>query len=37
MGILTFDMTCPHCLREKAVLEGWAENRVNNSELNSCA
>lgn len=33
MGILTFDMTCPHCLREKAVLEGWAENRVNNSEL----
>lgn len=27
MGILTFDMTCPHCLRENAVLEAWAEIR----------
>jgi len=29
MGILTFDITCPHCLRENAVLEGWAELRIN--------
>ncbi|PQX95831.1 hypothetical protein C5930_11095 [Cronobacter sakazakii] len=29
MGLLSLNTTCPHCLRENAVIEGFAEKRVS--------
>jgi thiol-disulfide isomerase/thioredoxin len=37
MGILTFNLSCPHCLRENAVLEAFAELQVNNSNKSNIA
>lgn len=31
MGLLSLNITCPHCLRENAVVEGFAEKRVGES------
>lgn len=30
MGLLSLNITCPHCLRENAVIEGFAEKLVGN-------
>ncbi|MBT0318589.1 DUF4145 domain-containing protein [Morganella morganii subsp. morganii] len=30
MGMLSFDATCPHCLRENAVLQAFGENKKSN-------
>ncbi|HHN8583776.1 DUF4145 domain-containing protein [Providencia rettgeri] len=32
MGMLSFDVTCPHCLRENAVLQAFGENRKSGDE-----
>ncbi|MCG7388710.1 DUF4145 domain-containing protein [Pantoea sp. ACRSB] len=37
MGILTFDITCPHCLREKAMLEAFAEKAIDNGPFTNVA
>uniref|UniRef100_A0A3B0MML9 Uncharacterized protein n=1 Tax=Arsenophonus endosymbiont of Trialeurodes vaporariorum TaxID=235567 RepID=A0A3B0MML9_9GAMM len=31
MGMLSFDIACPHCLKDNAVLEGFSERRRNNT------
>ncbi|MEQ4914240.1 DUF4145 domain-containing protein [Morganella morganii] len=31
MGMLSFDVTCPHCLRENAVLQAFGENRKSDN------
>ncbi|EOB0127755.1 hypothetical protein ACIPZL_004219, partial [Escherichia coli] len=28
MGLVSFDITCPHCLKERAVIEAFAENKL---------
>ncbi|XUV83534.1 DUF4145 domain-containing protein [Enterobacter sp. TMH.L2] len=33
MGILTIDINCPHCLRENAVIQAFAEKRKGNSSI----
>ncbi|MDE1493123.1 DUF4145 domain-containing protein [Xenorhabdus bovienii] len=33
MSVLTLDMQCPHCLRERAVLTGIGENRKSNEQI----
>lgn len=37
MGILTFNLSCPHCLRDNAVLEAFAELQINNSNMSNIA
>lgn len=31
MGLLSLNITCPHCLRENAVIEGFAEKKIGDS------
>jgi hypothetical protein len=33
MGLLSLNITCPHCLRERAVIEGFAEKQVGNESI----
>ncbi|MDR5611431.1 MULTISPECIES: DUF4145 domain-containing protein [unclassified Arsenophonus] len=33
MGMLSFDITCPHCLKDNAVLEGFSERNRNNTNI----
>ncbi|NIG74975.1 DUF4145 domain-containing protein [Klebsiella sp. Ap-873] len=33
MGILSFDITCPHCLRENAVLQAFSQHQRHNDHL----
>lgn len=33
MGLLSFDISCPHCNKEHAVLEAFAEHRRNETDL----
>ncbi|RGO30876.1 hypothetical protein DXB10_25185 [Escherichia coli] len=28
MGLVSFDITCPHCLKERAVIEAFAEKQI---------
>ncbi|MFS1583923.1 MAG: DUF4145 domain-containing protein [Candidatus Arsenophonus phytopathogenicus] len=33
MGMLSFDITCPHCLKDNAVLVGFSEHRRNDTDF----
>lgn len=33
MGLVSFDITCPHCLKERAVIEAFAEKQIEKTPL----